>query len=294
MNPLAVAQAQAARDNKALDALFARYIGSAEHPRGRVLVAYRNARRAMMSALQEPGLRRGLAVREVLDGLRRELAAAGSLLYQEAASRGHDSAQRQVRAYLADDPTFPWIGDQADTGPLVMGWLAQVDAQLAVLEALAQGGDLALLLGDDNRVGAMSPAPLATEAAWWAAIALLTGIRAYLYGRDGRGRERAQYNKQAVAAIDHRTTDCCLRVHGQVQALDTPFRLTGEPRFADRLDWPPFHWWCRTSVALYLPKYDDELTVQMRGAARRELDARKATGTTQLIWPSHARSGRGG
>ncbi len=54
----------------------------------------------------------------------------------------------------------------------------------------------------------------------------------------------------AVAVIDNRTTDCCQRVHGQVQPLDQPFVLTGEPRFADRMQWPGFHWRCRTSVVV--------------------------------------------
>ena len=37
---------------------------------------------------------------------------------------------------------------------------------------------------------------------------------------------------------------------------------------------PPFHDWCRTSVALYSAEYDADLTVQMREAAKAELDAR--------------------
>jgi hypothetical protein len=50
------------------------------------------------------------------------------------------------------------------------------------------------------------------------------------------------YKKQAIAAIDQNTTDCCLRVHGQIQPLDKPFILEGTPRYADKVDAPPFHW----------------------------------------------------
>lgn len=50
------------------------------------------------------------------------------------------------------------------------------------------------------------------------------------------------YEKQAIAAIDQKTTDCCLRVHGQIQPLDKPFILDGYPRYSDKIDSPPFHW----------------------------------------------------
>lgn len=62
-----------------------------------------------------------------------------------------------------------------------------------------------------------------------------------------------RYQKQAIAAIDARTTDCCRRVNGQIQPLDKPFELRGTPRFADRLMQPPFHWNCRTVTVLYHP-----------------------------------------
>jgi len=82
------------------------------------------------------------------------------------------------------------------------------------------------------------------------------------------------WGKQAVAAIDAKTTETCLNVHGQVQPFDKPFRLVGEPKFASKIDFPPFHWHCRTVFVLYHPDYDDGLTAQMRAAARAELAAR--------------------
>jgi hypothetical protein len=60
----------------------------------------------------------------------------------------------------------------------------------------------------------------------------------------GAGAGRAnEWDHQVVAGIDERTTDCCLQAHGQIQPLDKPFHLTGEPRWADYLDNPPFHWY---------------------------------------------------
>lgn len=79
-----------------------------------------------------------------------------------------------------------------------------------------------------------------------------------------------QLQKQAIAAIDTRTTQCCLRVHGQIQDLDRPFVLTGTPRFADRIQNPPFHHRCRTAVSLYTPAMEavGTPTATMRAQAR--------------------------
>jgi hypothetical protein len=83
-----------------------------------------------------------------------------------------------------------------------------------------------------------------------------------VFGLDNAGRgaiyRAAQptgvtFQKQAVAALDARTTDCCRRVNGQIQPLDEPFVLTGTPRYTDRAMHPPFHWGCRTVDTLYHP-----------------------------------------
>lgn len=104
-----------------------------------------------------------------------------------------------------------------------------------------------------------------------------------------------EYKKQAIATIDERTTDCCLRVHGQIQPLDKPFKLTGTPRFGDRVPDPPFHWYCRTTEVLYNEKFEEFgiSTMQMRDAANAEIEARDRTGTREEIYPSHATARRG-
>ena len=87
------------------------------------------------------------------------------------------------------------------------------------------------------------------------------------------GREPAQefgWHKQVMAAIDDRTTECCLTACGQAVKVNAKFHLTAEPRFADEMDWVPFHWYCRSSVALYLPQYDDGLTEQLRERVAEE------------------------
>lgn len=88
--------------------------------------------------------------------------------------------------------------------------------------------------------------------------------------------------KQAVAAIDDRTTECCLRVHGQITDLDQPYKLTGTPRFQDEMMFPAFHWNCRTSSVAYHPAFDaaaegtEASTAYMLSQARKALKAQQA------------------
>lgn len=89
-------------------------------------------------------------------------------------------------------------------------------------------------------------------------------------------RQVPAIQKQAVATIQANTTDCCLRVHGQIVDVDQPFTLTGTPRFADQLAHPPFHWNCRTSIVMYHPVFETGAmtTERMRTAAQAELQKR--------------------
>lgn len=124
---------------------------------------------------------------------------------------------------------------------------------------------------------------------WQYAIGL-----AALYLSKVNEREEATFQKQAIATIDENTTDCCLKVHGQIKPLDEPFHLTGTPRFADYLQNPPFHWNCRTSVALYHEAFEEFgiPTEEMVDAANAELTARMKTGKRVPIYPSHATARR--
>jgi hypothetical protein len=85
--------------------------------------------------------------------------------------------------------------------------------------------------------------------------------------------------KQAMAVIQpDRTTQTCLKVHGQIQEIDQPYILTGKPRFARKIMYPPFHWRCRTSSVAYHPQFEEtsKLTTEdMREAAKEELERRK-------------------
>lgn len=86
-----------------------------------------------------------------------------------------------------------------------------------------------------------------------------------------------QVQRQAIATMSPETTDCCLRVHGQIVDIDEPFTLTGTPRFADQLMHPSFHWNCRTSIAMYHPIFEQGglTTANMRANAQIELRRRQ-------------------
>lgn len=117
-------------------------------------------------------------------------------------------------------------------------------------------------------------------------------IAAYLFTL--KEQTGANYQKQAIATIDGKTTDCCLRVHGQIRPLGVDFKLVGTPRFSDYVAHPPFHWRCRTTEVLYSLEFESfgVTTKEMRSAATAELNARFETGKRVDIYPSHATAHR--
>jgi hypothetical protein len=83
--------------------------------------------------------------------------------------------------------------------------------------------------------------------------------------------------KQWVASIGSKTTDTCLRLHGQIRDVDQPFDVTGEPRFARQVMTAPAHWSCRSSIAMYVPAFEEGAmtTPDMRAAAIAEQNRRE-------------------
>lgn len=252
------------------------FIGTSEHPRGRLLGAYRNVRRGMRSALKEGGSQ---AAVEVLNGFRYEVERIIMMVLDRAKEVGIETAIKELEIY--GEMAYPVNPDTRSEQKAVM---AYVDQQITVVEAMiASGADEALIIGDETRLGVLQPAPVAKEAANWIAAALWGGFADVVIGAPGA----AKYQKQAVAVLSEKTTDCCLNVHGQIRDLDQPFDLTGTPRYADKQDWPGFHWWCRTSGVLYKDEFDFGLTEQMRDGARQVL-AERETGENVVRRPADA------
>jgi len=107
--------------------------------------------------------------------------------------------------------------------------------------------DETTVLGDGTHAGILSPAMVIGEAAKWLGItAAATWMANIARATQGGGEE--EFMRQAVAAIDERTTETCLLINGTVVGLDEPFPLQGEPwiqarayGFSDmRLPW---HWY---------------------------------------------------
>ena len=257
-NPLEQAQKSALRTNDDIGKLFDR-IGNASHPRGFVTSAYRNATRAMRSALKEQ--HRELAAADVMFNLRRTLRSEVNSLFFDSSNQGANESARQLRFYgIESNPSV--ILSQAQTA--VDALTAKMDAQNATIQALLMtGAEDAQIIGNDEHSGALRASEIIGTAAIFAAGLFWGAYNSWTVDYS-QGRE---FSKQVVAALDERTTECCLHANGQIQPMDSKFQLTGKPRFSDEMDWTPFHWYCRSSIALYLPEYDMGLTDAMRSGA---------------------------
>jgi len=276
---------QAERTAEMLRRMFDR-LGNAQHPRGRVIAAYRTARRALRGKTDDVRI-----VTEVLADLRMALANVAAVSLAEAATQGEQQAQKMLEIYGLQ-PVGLGVASGVEDGQ--RAWLAQYDAQrAAVLGIVAAGGDEMQILGDDNRMGVLAPGPVVRSGADWIGLVAAGAIMAGIAAGVSRADAQPEFLRQAVAAIDERTTDCCLRVNGQVTTMDGRFELTGTPRYADAMRHPPFHHYCRTSVALIRRDMaDDALSRDMRSAAGAELAARGPQDVRQEIDPASSTSRR--
>jgi hypothetical protein len=272
MNPLEQAIKSGIKANDTIGDLIAD-IGTKDHPRGFVTSAYRNARRSMVTALKEQN--RLEAVTDVLGTLRRSLSSETASLFRYAQEQGADESARQMRFYGITSPDVTRVSMDLSTQnqSAVDAVLAKLDAQASAIRAAVvtnQGDEQ--IIGDEDRVGIFRASDVVLAAAFWGTALVWD---AFDYWTNSYSRD-LQFQKQAVAALDSKTTDCCLHVHAQVQPFNKPFHLTGTPRFADYVDWPAFHWYCRTAGVLYLPEFDDGLSAKMRQGADWFLNERAA------------------
>jgi len=272
-NALEKAVDEAMRSNDEIGKLFSQ-IGNSDHPRGVVPIAYRNARRALQTALKETYPLQ--SANEVLTSLRTTVHVGMLDVLDQAQEKGQEFAGRQLYAYKipAEPPDQHGANQQVQNA--VAGVIAIVDRQITAIQtALVADLDTTLILGDEDRVGMFRVGDVIAAGAFWSATLVWSAFRNTVSrsgSQNGSGKNRIK--KLAVAAIDGRTTNCCLKVHGQVQPFDKPFKLTGTPRYAEKLDWAPFHDWCRTSIALYYDEYDMGVTDRMKQKAAQTLSNR--------------------
>lgn len=278
-NPLRTAYRSAQRVDRELAALFGRYIGTQAHnPRGRILSAYRQARRAVLQVYERNGPRRTFEALDVLATLRETLYDVGSLALPLAEQQGQQSVAAQLDAYAAAGVRVQPAYQVPDRPALASGWRAAVDSHLDPVEALMLAeAEPYLIANEDGRMmGAMQPGPMQADAAFWLAYAAALGFGAWLLGRNGEREGAIPFMRQAIPAIDNRTTPCCLDVarRGQIVKFGEAFYTPEPPAFSRRQMWTPFHHWCRTSVVLYLEAFDDGITEELQRNAGKELSRR--------------------
>lgn len=190
---------------------------------------------------------------------------------------------------LIDTPA--WINDLARSMETNITRLAVAGADIDTAVSRLLASNITDGRASVFRLSGAAAQTQTSAATWTASVLAATGLF-----KATQIITKTVYMKQAIAVIDQATTDCCLRVHGQVQPLDKPFILEGTPRFADKLDSSPFHWNCRTVVSLYTEKMEEKgiPTSEMVDAAQAEMGARERTGKRETIWPAHSTSRRGG
>ncbi len=278
---------RALRTNAQLRKLFAQ-LGGTDAPRGRVMNSYRVARMALRGALSDWRM-----TRDILNELRRAVYANVTEIFEQAQEVGTLQAIDDLGDFgldfRVDDPREGMLLTSARISTLLPLEQQINNIQAQLLTGIA---DDSLILGDETRVGLLAPGAVLREGTRWITTLALAAYTNRVQAAAAKTKQ--EFKRQAVAALDARTTDCCLRVHGQVVGLEQDFNLTGTPRYASRLRNPPFHWYCRTATALLRAEQaDDDLTQEMLDAASAELDARERTGKRAVIHPAHATSRRG-
>lgn len=243
-------------------------MGSVEQPDGAIWQAYRQARLAL-------GDRFGRAeLRDTLQALSGSVEGSARTLLASAFDLGEVSAIMQLQIYGL--PMQP-VSDSALINQALAVVLAEEQARaLQIIALYAITPDPALIMGDEERIGALAPGLLILSLARW-----LTTTYQASYMQTVAVRAPS-YQRQAVATLSKRTTNCCLQVHGQIVGMEEPFRLSGTPRYASQMLNPPFHPFCRTVTALVpASATNDQLTTRMQDGAQAELDARERGTTTQ-------------
>ncbi len=257
-------------------------LGNAQHPRGAILSAYRTAARAITQA----GIDNPIAVDDALSTLRLAGMNTTRELLTTAADIGTEQANRDLSLWSLP-PATTSVAVDISAALLAVG--ATMDAQFTAIRAKVRLGNSEV----DEIVGGLVAVPIILVASDW--LATLVNDSYVITAEQSAARDPQQraWGRQAVAAIDERTTDCCLRVSGQVVPITGLFKLTGRPRYADEMSAPPFHRKCRTTIALVLMELaNDPMTREMRAAARDELKARE-DGSRKEIHPANALSRRG-
>jgi hypothetical protein len=285
------AVARALRANDEIGALFNR-LGHSEAPRGALIRAYRTVLRELRGRLDDADY-----VRAALADFVESATTAAGEVFRAGIDLGEEQGNDMLSIWGLE-PVALTVSGQALTAAQASVRASTTKQASNVLTLLSLGADAGQVLGDAGRVGVLQYGTTFAESTRWAVrltnvaaadtmtqgIARAAGLPTPAQGGDVAAVKRAAsaWGRQAIAALDLRTTSCCLRVHGQIVPVDGMFELTGTPRFADNMDAPPFHYGCRTAIALVrLDAQDEALNARLRLDANREATAHEEGGTAQ-------------
>lgn len=265
--------------NDVIGKSFAR-IGTRENPEGFVIASYRETNRLISVVLDtHESKRSALPVTiSLIDGMRSNIRSEMSSEIYQMVSEGQDEAIRQLRYYGEIASPF----DEYVLLDEVNAAIAAIDAQMLaqrelVRSLLLSDAETEQIVGSEDRSGILRYSDISALAVSYAASFVWDGFTGLLDFFNQSGG--TVYKKQAVAALDERTTDCCLRVHGQIRDFWRPFDLEGVPRYANKMQFPAFHRYCRTAVALYDGIYDNGITQELERSAQVILNERSAGGS---------------
>lgn len=241
------------RMNQRMGELFAD-IGNSANPEGRIAALYSDARFAIIGALA--GGAAISVIQGILDRLKRDVQREIAAIFNSSINLGVEEARWQLELYDAN--ILGGINLTTEKDSAMRAIMARFDAQhAAMLALLTVDASDEQIIGDETRNGVFNWLEIVEAIAYWAAFLVWQAYDNMIENsRNSAGNKIENLFKMAVAVIDDRTTDCCLRVHGQIQPLDGMFKLTGTPRFADEMDYPAFHRYCRTGTVLYSPELD--------------------------------------
>jgi hypothetical protein len=275
-NPLHLAIDSAIASNDAIGRSFAR-LGTTDNPKGFVVTAYNDANNALRLALQgEEPLRMSLAITSSL----RSLVSSGirSEMLNMVAF-GQDEANRQLGFYKQARAVVDPMELSEEVNAAVIACEERITSQEALVRAMIlTDAEPEIILGDDDKKGVLRASDVTALAAALIASFVWDGFLSvvdWYFSYNGA----VAFQKQAVAALDHRTTETCLLCHAQIKPFNTPFELRGRPRYADYMQFPAFHPWCRTSVVLYDARWEDGITRSMVDSANTILAERAAGGS---------------
>ena len=210
------------RYNRDLKALANSAVGNKAHPRGAVLKAFNRAKTALAGNFGNP-----LATAIILEEYRAAVLSAVRDASNEALAIGENHAN-----LMLDTWGLPSI-DQSQTELIDQG-VAAADAVLSGQIAAINAGTLteAQVLGGPRRVGLFAAGVVMGAVNNW----LITSAAKAVGSKIAKGFEKgsgtvkpSQFNRQAIAAIDENTTECCLAVHGQLITMDGEFHTPESP-----------------------------------------------------------------